>query len=63
MAKITNLQLLSDYNGEEISTNITNANPNATDADLKTFSIALNDLTQNTYVDTLRKDVTSLASV
>lgn len=63
MAKITTLQLLSDYNGEEISTNISNANPSATDTDLKDFSVALNDLTQNTYVDTLRIDKTSLANV
>lgn len=63
MAKITNLQLLETYNGDEIATNISNANPTATDSDLKDFSQALNALTQNTYVDTIRIDKTSLATV
>ena len=63
MAKITNLQLLATYNGEEVNTNISNVNPQAADTDLKTFAQGINDLTQNTYVDTVRVDKTSLADV
>ena len=62
MAKTTTLKLLSTApDTSALSTTISHANPSATDAQLANFAVALNGLTQNTYVDTNRIDVTSLS--
>ncbi len=61
MAQLTTLQLLATApGGTDFSTTVSNANPNATDAALDAFAKALNSLTQNTYIDTIRIDKTSL---
>ena len=61
MAKATTIYLeTTDPNGQPLSTPISYANPNATDTVLKDFAVACNNLTDNTYVDTLRVDKISL---
>lgn len=62
MAKTTTLKLMSMAGSEEISTTISNANPDASDSALYTFAVALNDLTNNSYVDTERIDKSILAA-
>ena len=50
------LKIESKNAGKTITTTISSANPAASDLDLRTFATALNDLTKNTYVDTIRRD-------
>lgn len=52
--------LQKDTNNKDVKTTLTHVNTNASAADLKAFTILLNGLTTNTYVDTLMTDVTSL---
>ena len=64
MAKITAIKLNEIApGGEGISTNISNANPDATDAHLYNFATALNDLTDNTFESAVRVDQTELEAV
>lgn len=60
MADKTNLQLVAEKSGEELTTTITNANPAAADTDLYDFAVALNSLTSNTFIGVNRMDVTAL---
>ena len=57
----TTLKMMAtDTGGNDVTTTISYANPEATDAVLSDFAQACNGLTTNTYVDTLRIDSTSL---
>lgn len=46
--------------GEPVQRNIVNANPSATAQNIDTFARALNNLTVNTYSDTLIVDTSSV---
>lgn len=61
MAKTTALKLNEVApGGVEISTNITNVNSEATDANLYTLATTLNELTDNTFGSAIRVDQTQL---
>ena len=61
MANKTTLQVISQgAGGDEITTTISNANPEAADGALYNFAVALNSLTQNDFVNAKRIDETVL---
>lgn len=51
---------VSDPTGKDITYNLKYANPSATDTQLDAAVKAINNLSQNTYVDTIVKDSYSL---
>lgn len=54
------IQATNPTTGEFVQRNIVNANPSATAQNIDTFSRALNNLTVNTYSDTLIVDTSSV---
>ena len=58
----TNLILNESANSDTIVTTISNANPNATDAQLYNAAVALNGLTTNTLVSVKRVNETLLTA-
>lgn len=50
----------TDTFGNEYQKSITHANPETTNAQIDTFCRALNGLSTNTYVDTIRRDEESI---
>lgn len=49
-------------NDDAITTSISNANPQATDAQLYNFVAAMNSLTTNTFVSAVRRDESELSA-
>jgi len=54
------IQATNPTTGELVQRNIVNANPSTTAQNVDTFSRALNNLTVNTYSDTLIVDTSSV---
>lgn len=50
----------ADALGNEYQKSITHANPSATNAQIDTFCRAFNNLSTNTYKDTIRRDEESI---
>ena len=58
----TTLILNESANSDTITTTISNANPNATDAQLYNAAVALSGLTTNTFVSAIRRDESQLTA-